>query len=143
MAVKKIRVVFDTNWYISATINKKSRRTLYELITNNNLTILFSAEILNEYNQVISRDKFRRVIKPQQVERFIRLVISSLENIEITSALKGSRDPNDNFLLSLSFDSNAHYLVTGDKDLLVLQKVASTQIVTLGDFLTIISRKTQ
>jgi hypothetical protein len=26
---KKIRVILDTNWYISATINKNSRRTLY------------------------------------------------------------------------------------------------------------------
>jgi putative PIN family toxin of toxin-antitoxin system len=143
MAIKKIRVVLDTNWYISATINKKSRRTLYELITDNNLTIIFSADILKEYNQVISRNKFKTVITAPQVERFIHLVISSLENIEITSALRESRDSNHNFLLSLSFDSNADYLVTGDKDLLVLQKVASTQIVTLADVLAIISRKTQ
>jgi putative PIN family toxin of toxin-antitoxin system len=143
MAVKKIRVVFDTNWYISATINKRSRRTLYELIINRDLIILFSVDILKEYNQVISRDKFKKIITAQQVERFIHLVISSLNNVEIKSNLEGSRDPNDNFLLSLSFDSNADYLVTGDNDLLVLQEIASTKIVNLGQFLSIISHKAQ
>ncbi|HAL82335.1 MAG TPA: putative toxin-antitoxin system toxin component, PIN family [Mucilaginibacter sp.] len=53
MPVKKIRIILDTNWYVSATINKKSRRVLYELLTNKSLVILFSDEILKEYKQVI------------------------------------------------------------------------------------------
>ncbi len=61
MEIKKIRVIFDTNWYISATINKNSRRTLYELLTNENLAILFCDEILKEY-RVIVRDKFKKII---------------------------------------------------------------------------------
>jgi putative PIN family toxin of toxin-antitoxin system len=75
MAVKKIRVVLDTNWYVSATINKKSRRALYELLTNEDLVILFSADILNEYGNVITRAKFKKIINQQQVTRFMNLVI--------------------------------------------------------------------
>jgi putative PIN family toxin of toxin-antitoxin system len=140
--VKKIRVILDTNWYISATINKNSRRVLYELLTNKNLIILFSDEILKEYKQVIARDKFKKIIKTKQVTKFMSLVMSKLELIELKANLTGSRDLKDNFLLSLSFDSNADYLITGDTDLLVLQTIGSTQIVTLRDFLEIISPKT-
>ncbi|MGZ3872409.1 MAG: putative toxin-antitoxin system toxin component, PIN family [Mucilaginibacter sp.] len=72
----KVRVIIDTNWYISATINKKSRRVLYKLLINPALVILFSDEILNEYREVIRRDKFKKIIKPKQVARFMNLVIS-------------------------------------------------------------------
>jgi len=143
MASKKIRVILDTNWYVSATINKKSRRIIYELLTNTNFIILFSNEILKEFNQVIIRPKFKNIINQQQVTRFINLIIYKIENIEIKSKTEGSRDPNDNFLLSLCIDGKADYLVTGDMDLLVLQKIGSTQITTLSDFLVITSPQTQ
>jgi hypothetical protein len=143
MAITKIRVILDTNWYVSATINKNSRRKLYELLTNQNLIILFSVQILNDYKLVIARDKFKKVIKTQQIERFIGLVLSKIESIEVKSDLEGSRDIKDNFLLSLSFDSNADYLITGDIDLLVLEKTGSTQILTFHEFSKIISHKVQ
>ena len=143
MAAKKIRVILDTNWYISATINKKSRRVVYELLTNKNLIILFNNEILKEFNQVITRPKFKNIINHQQVTRFINLIIFKIENIEIKTNIKGSRDLKDNFLLSLCVDGKADYLVTGDMDLLILQKIDSTQILTLSDFLAITSPQTQ
>jgi uncharacterized protein len=45
------------------------------------------------------------------------------------------RDPKDNFLLSLAADGNADFLLTGDKDLLDLEKFGETIIVTISDFL--------
>jgi putative PIN family toxin of toxin-antitoxin system len=141
--VVKLRVIIDTNWYISATINKKSRRVLYKLLSNPNLVVLFSEEILNEYQQVILRDKFKKIINSKQITRFMNLVISQIENINLTSNLTGSRDVKDNYLLSLSLDGNADYLVTGDLDLLILNKTGPTKILTLNDFLEIISHKTQ
>ncbi len=45
-----------------------------------------------------------------------------------------SRDKNDDFLLALAQDGQAEYLVTGDKDLLVLGSFAQTQIISLRHF---------
>jgi predicted nucleic acid-binding protein len=73
----------------------------------------------------------------------MNLAISKIKNIEIKSDLTGSRDLNDNFLLSLSHDADADYLITGDKDLLVLEETGSTKIMLMGDFLKITSHKTQ
>jgi uncharacterized protein len=143
MAVRMIRVVLDTNWYISATINKTSRRILYELLKNRNVAIVFSDEILKEYRKVILRDKFKKIITTSQVNRFMSLVIARLENVELKTELTGSRDQNDNFLLSLSYDGNADYLVTGDLDLLDLQQTGSTKILRLPEFLVLISHKAQ
>ena len=48
------------------------------------------------------------------------------------------RDPKDNFLLSLAIDGKADFLLTGDKDLLVLKKIGNTEIKTISEFFDII-----
>ncbi len=140
---KKIRIILDTNWYISAAINKKSRRLFYELLTNPHLKILFCDEILIEFKIVIARSKFLKFVSPGQVTRFINLVAPKFENIEIATKIKRSRDVDDDFLLSLSVDGNADYLITGDLDLLVLKNQEDTQITRMSEFLTIISHTIQ
>lgn len=49
--------------------------------------------------------------------------------------VKASRDVKDNYLLALSFDGNADYLLTGDMDLLVLERINDTQIIKLNTIL--------
>ena len=49
--------------------------------------------------------------------------------------MKLARDANDDFLLSLAKDGKATFLITGDKDLLVLKKINQTKIVSISDFL--------
>jgi putative PIN family toxin of toxin-antitoxin system len=131
----KTRIILDTNWYISATINKNSRRILYQILTNHNLIVIFSDEIIQEYRAVITRDKFKKIIKINQALRFFNLTIPKLEYIAIKTPVKASRDPKDNYLLSLSIDGRANYLITGDLDLLILEQIGQTKIVRLNDFL--------
>lgn len=53
----------------------------------------------------------------------------------VKSKVNVCRDSKDNFLLSLSQDSKADFLITGDKDLLVLEKFKSTRVLTISDFM--------
>ena len=48
------------------------------------------------------------------------------------------RDTKDEFLLALSKDGKADYLVTGDKDLLSLYRYRKTDIVTFSQFIEIL-----
>jgi len=79
----RIRIILDTNWYISATVNKKSRRKIYNLIANKNLIILYSKELTSEYSTVIQRDKFKNHVTQQQINRFLILTLSELKRIKI------------------------------------------------------------
>jgi uncharacterized protein len=54
----------------------------------------------------------------------------------VESKINECRDPKDNFLLSLSIDGKADFLVTGDSDLLVLRKIENTQIVSWAEFIS-------
>ncbi|MCB0527948.1 MAG: putative toxin-antitoxin system toxin component, PIN family [Saprospiraceae bacterium] len=137
---RRLNIILDTNWYVSASINRNSRRRLYELLTRENLTIFYSRELLEEYQAVISRKKFNKYIGIHQANRFINLVMTRLVPVEIKSPVHKSRDTKDNFLLSMSIDCAADYLVTGDPDLLELKKFEETIILTMAEFLEIITR---
>ena len=49
------------------------------------------------------------------------------------------RDSKDNFLLSLAIEGNADYLITGDKDLLVIGKFQKTKMVSFSQFLQLMN----
>ncbi len=44
---QRLRVVLNTNWYVSASINRKSRRTLYALLTDERLKFLYADRLRN------------------------------------------------------------------------------------------------
>lgn len=136
---KRLKIIFDTNWYISASINRKSRRRLYDLLINEDLTVFYSSELLHEYKSVIFRKKFEKYIRQDQVNRFIGLILTRLKPVEIKTIVRLSRDANDNYLLSMSLDCAADYLVTGDPDLLELKEFGKTKILTLSEFIIIIN----
>lgn len=48
------------------------------------------------------------------------------------------RDKKDLYLLSLADTIKANYIVTGDKDLLVLEKHNRTKIVTITEFMKLL-----
>jgi predicted nucleic acid-binding protein len=52
----------------------------------------------------------------------------------VTSSVSLCRDKKDNFLLALAKDACADYLITGDKDLLVIKKFERTQIITITEY---------
>jgi len=133
-----LRIILDTNWYVSATINRTSRRRLFSLLTNPELNIVYSSDLIKEYEKVMARDKFKKYVRPNQIKRFIELVLTRLVEIEVKSIKQGSRDISDNYLLGLSVDSNADYLVTGDPDLLVLGNIERTIILNMADFLIVL-----
>ena len=130
----EIRIVLDTNWYVSAALNRNSRKQLYQLLIDGRLKILYSKELLDEFESVIYRKKFSKMIRPSQVARLLWLVLPRLEEVVLTTVFKKSRDPKDDYLLSLAVDGRADFLVTGDHDLLILENIGSTQILGMVDF---------
>ncbi|RYY07892.1 MAG: putative toxin-antitoxin system toxin component, PIN family [Sphingobacteriaceae bacterium] len=64
----------------------------------------------------------------------LKLLEVIAEKVEIKPTHFINRDPKDNFLLDLIEFSEADYLVTGDKDLIVHHPFKSTSILTPADF---------
>lgn len=58
-----------------------------------------------------------------------------VELVKVKSKVEICRDPADNFLLALSKDGEANFLITGDQDLLDLEGFGITKIISLTNFL--------
>jgi len=138
---EKIKVVLDANWYISACISRKSRRTIYYEILQSpsSIDVFYSAELLEEFEDVIYRTKFAKIIKPSQVQRFKSLILLRLKQVSIGAILRLVRDVKDDYMLAICQKVKADYPITGDKDLLVLGSYQHTRIVTMSYFLQILS----
>ena len=97
--------------------------------------LLFSRELLLELLDVIKRSKFKKFFSEEVTAQLLEIFDQYGKLIAIKSDLSLCRDKKDNFLLNLAVDGKADYLLTGDKDLLVLEKINKTLILSWSDFL--------
>lgn len=130
----EISVVIDTNWWVSLFLSK-NKSPLTSLFRNNKIIVYRSYYLTQEICRVLSRPKFKNVFTLFYFEDFIARYEKSTTLILVKSEVAICRDEDDNFLLALSKDAKADYLITGDNDLLVLKKIESTKIVTLPEFI--------
>jgi len=129
-----MRVILDTNLWISFLISDKLK-FLDQLIETNKLKLLFSEESIEEFIDVVSRPKFKKYFSKKDIEKTLHLFDEFGLLITISSNFEICRDPKDNFLLNLAVDGNADYLISGDDDLLILNTINSTKILSFSDFL--------
>ncbi len=132
--MKTSRIILDTNLWISFLITKNLKGLDQHLIEGK-ISLIFSEELFTEFIEVTKRPKLKKYFKAKDLSTLLDLMNSFSEMIEIHSNVDLCRDKKDNFLLNLAIDSNANFLVTGDKDLLELEKIKKTKIVTISDLI--------
>jgi uncharacterized protein len=135
MPNKVTRIILDTNLWISFLISKDLSK-LDELIFKKKALLVFSKELLDEFLEVTKRPKFRRFFSKTDVENVLETIDEYADFVIVKSKITICRDPKDNFLLSLSKDGKADFLLTGDKDLLDIGVFEKTSIETISDFLS-------
>ena len=133
MTSKSVKVIFDTNVWISFLIGKRLTK-IKQYVVNRNITIIVTDQLLKELKIVTSRQKLKKYFPKNSVKELIELLEIIAENIAIEPTHFINRDPKDNFLLDLIDFSKADYLVTGDKDLLEHNPFITAQILTPADF---------
>lgn len=134
MEKKAVRIILDTNLWISFLISKDFSK-LDNLLFTKECTLVFSQELLEEFISVADRPKFRRFFSSADMEAILETIDDYADFVRVESKISICRDPKDNFLLSLAVDGQADYLITGDSDLLDLHQVGSTTILTFTEFL--------
>jgi len=132
--MKSKKVILDTNLWISFLISKKFS-SIDNLIENDKITLIFSDELMREFVEVVNRPKFKSHFSKTNVEKILDYFDQYGILVKVKSDVKICRDEKDNFLLNLSIDSEADFLITGDNDLLVLERIEKTKIINFADFL--------
>ncbi|MGB6047518.1 MAG: putative toxin-antitoxin system toxin component, PIN family [Flavobacteriales bacterium] len=129
------RVVVDVNILISFLIGKRLGGLL-SLLREGEFLLLVSAPLLAELVDVAVRPRFR---KHFPVEFAHQLAITLAEAGELVDAATISpkplsRDPKDDYLLLMAKKGKADVLITGDKDLLVMERYRDTAIMNAKTF---------
>ena len=132
-----MNVIIDTNLWISFLIGKQTAK-LKELLTRKGIRIFVCRELVHEFLDVASRPKFQKYMLREDILQTLRLFELFCTNVTIREQAESEiRDAKDLYLLSLAETVKADYILTGDKDLLVLHKHKQTTILTLSDFLSL------
>lgn len=132
MAAK--RVILDTNLLISFLISQKLD-SIDDLLLQGKITLLFSNESIEEFITVASRPEFKKYFSNEDIRKLLTFFDSYGKLISISSSITVCRDYKDNFLLNLAIDGKADFLVTGDDDLLCLEKIENVPIVTFNQLI--------
>lgn len=127
------RVVVDSNVYISAFVFGRIPREILEHAEAGRYNIVSSEPIRIEVEKVLRekfgwpREKIRRAAQPLwNIAQFVRPE-SKLQIIK--------RDPSDNKILECALASYAHFIVSGDVDLLDLNHYENIEIFNPRNFL--------
>lgn len=129
-----LKAVLDTNILISSIFWHGPSRHIVDLAIANKFKAITSPEILEELESVLYED-FPQ-IPYSRIEEIIRDTLSYSQLIipaEIT--IKKLRDIKDTKIIACALSAKTDYIVTGDKDLLVLKKYADIKITTPKIFL--------
>jgi len=133
MKEKSIKVIFDTNVWISFLIGKKLS-IIKDYISSGEIKIIITQQLLDEIKDVTGRPRIKKYFPPQAVNELIGLLKIIAITVEIEPTHFNCKDPKDNFLLDLIDFSKADYLVTGDKFLLELNPFMTATILKPADF---------
>lgn len=129
------RIVVDTNVLVSHLLLPNSKPAKAVIYALRNDIILSSAELLSELGRILKRRKFDKYFIGNEREEFLeKFYVNSLP-ISIMQRVMVCRDTKDNMILELAINGEADYIVTGDKDLLVLNPFRNIQIKTPADYL--------
>ncbi len=126
-----MKLVLDTNVLIAALIARGVCADLLEHCVLRH-TIVSSEFIMNELRgHLVGKFKYAAL----EADGALDLLISQMEIVTPTALPQPMcRDVDDDFILATAVAGQAECIVTGDKDLLVLQQYEGIEIVSPSEF---------
>jgi uncharacterized protein len=134
----KARYVFDTNVIVSSLLFENGNPSTAFRYALKHGEVLLSLELLEELSDVLGRKKFDRFVTREERDEFLEAFVERAILVEIIEKVQECRDPKDDKILELALNGRAEYIVSGDKDLLVLNPFRNVKIVTAEEFLRVV-----
>jgi putative PIN family toxin of toxin-antitoxin system len=134
------RVVLDTVVFVRALINPNSRSGRLLFDEANRYTLIISPATARELIEAIQRPGLStkyKGLKTINVRNVIE-ILAKAEAVEIEEISPVSRDPKDDIFLATAIAGRADYLVSEDKDLLVLKQFIGIRIIDTHEFLELL-----
>jgi putative PIN family toxin of toxin-antitoxin system len=128
-----MRVVVDTNVFISAALKDMSLPALAVRLVSQRGTLLKSLSTERQLLDVMARPYFARLISHAAHQWLVDL-LAAAEPVVIAETFSVCRDRTDDKFLELAVSGRADCIVSGDSDLLVLNPFRGIPIVSPAAF---------
>lgn len=126
-----MRILYDTNVLVAMLARRESIITFKRLLEQGNVVHVSSAHILSEVEAVLA-EKLK--LTRQKAKAATKLLERQSIIVYPKKVEKVCRDPFDDYVLAAAVEGKVDYLVTADKDLLVLKVYRNIAIITPKDF---------
>lgn len=137
MHVKKIKSFIDTNIWISAFMFDGNERIVIQYAMEDRFKAIISLKVIEEFKKVMNL-KFN--IEHDIIHEAIYEMMEMTDIVKVESDIDIKvRDPEDVDILWAAIDSNCDYLITGDKDLLSIEKSNNLKIIRTNEFIGILN----
>jgi putative PIN family toxin of toxin-antitoxin system len=135
-----MRAVLDTNVIVSALISSKGApAALLDMWREGVFELVISDQMLEELQCVLAYPKVRRVLRysDEQITELLALLRHDTLYIEAVAPIAElERDPADTMVLAAAVAADASIVVSGDADLLALERFQDVAIVPPAVFAT-------
>ncbi len=130
-----MRVVVDTNVYISAIFWGGKPRKILDWGRDNKVNILTSADIEEEIAEKL-HGKFG--LEEDEIRQILADFSTFTKFVRISGQIRAvPDDPDDDKFIECAVSGKADYIVSGDRHLLQLKEYAGIKIMKVADFLSI------
>jgi uncharacterized protein len=131
-----MRVILDTNIFISAFIFGGQVQVIFDKLLDKEFEIVTCNELNNEI-----MDKLVNKFKISEVNfELVLRVLNLAQEYKLKNIGKYTRDVKDDFLIELGLVSSVDFIVSGDKDVLILVEIGNTKIISPNSFLKILTK---
>lgn len=128
-----LRIVLDTNVYISAAILGRVCEEIIQTCRFSNLKVFISQDIIGELKEKL----FQKFLwQDEQINVFLESILEFCEVVKADEEIHYIKDdPDDDKILECAVTSKCDFMVSGDKHILKLKSYKSIRIVNPSDFL--------
>ncbi len=141
-----MRVILDANIFISALLSKNEAATVPSVVQAcllfPEIRLIFPRELREEIFSVLKRKKpLQKLISRQKLDSVLREIEQIAEiPFSIEQITSHSRDVKDDYLIAYGLLERVDYLVTGDRDLTILEQIKDLKIISPVEFLSILAK---
>lgn len=136
-----MRVVLDTNIFLSALLSERGPpATIVDAWRAGRFELVSSLDQINEFKRVARYPKLHPYLPRGAVGR----VVNGLRTAEVLlKRVPGGAtapDPDDDYLIAMAIAAGAHFLVSGDRNVLSIQRIGPTRIISAQRFASMLAR---
>lgn len=125
-----MRIVIDTNQLVWALARPPQLATFVMAWASSRFTVVCSDELLDEYENVLSRDYIQKLIYVESLRAFQHYLVDAMEMVELQSIPSVCRDPDDDKVIATAIEGHVDYLLTADDH--ILEPTVRQQLNNIG-----------